>query len=188
MLDSVFIGALNHLLQQNSSALTELKGYAGKHLRIVSPVWGMSLMPLDTGYFHEAVPNTEPDASIKLSVAQFLRLASSNFSDISSLDIDGEIDFATTLLKTFRTLRWDATEDLSKIIGDIAAERAVNTASAVWQWQKSVVNNIAQTSAEFLSEEQFLLARPGEVKQWVQDVAELRDRVARLEKRLERLL
>lgn len=187
MLTPALIASLNHLLRQNSWALAELTANSGKHLRLALPGVDVSLVVSDSGYFQEAVENSLPDAVVKLSAAQFLRLAANNFRDSNSLDIEGEVEFATTVLKTLRALRWDAAEDLSKFMGDIAAERVVNTATAAWAWQKSMVENIAQTSAEFLRDEQFLLARPDEVQEWVGAVGELRDRVARLEKRLMRL-
>ncbi len=187
MLTPALIASLNHLLRQNSWALPDLTANKGKHLRLALPGVDVSLAVSDNGYFQEAVQHSSPDAVVKLSGAHLLRLAANNFRDAHSLQIEGDVTFATTVLTILRALRWDAAEDLSKFMGDIAAERAVNTATAAWAWQKSMVENIAQTSSEFLKEEQFLLARPNDVQEWVRAVEELRDRVARLEKRLMRL-
>ncbi len=187
MLNSFLGGSLNHLLKQNSWALAELKAQAGKHLCVAFPLGSVSFALLESGYFNEGGATGIPDANMHLDTTQLVRLASTNFSDASLLKIDGDVDFATTLLKIFRALRWDAGEDLSRVFGDVVAERAVNTVSALWSWQKSVVENVAQTSAEFLREEQFLLAGRHEVQQWLQEVGVLRDKVACLEKRLVRL-
>lgn len=186
MLTPALIVSLNHLLRQNSWALPALTANKGKHLRLALPGLDVSLAVSDSGYF-QAAGSSPPNAIVKLSGAGLLRLATNNFRDSSALAVEGEVEFATTVLKTMRALHWDAAEDLSKIMGDIAAERAVSTVTAAWEWQKSLVQNMAQTSSEFFKDEEFLLARPEDVQDWVRAVAELRDRAARFEKRLTRL-
>ena len=104
-----------------------------------------------------------------------------------ALQIEGDTDFAFAILKILKVLRWDAAEDLSRIVGDVIAERVVNSAGDLVAWPRSVAINLAKTSAEFLQEEVFFLARPPEVHQWIKEVDVLRDSVARLDKRLARL-
>ena len=45
--------------------------------------------------------------------------------------IDGEAEFANVLSTLLRNVRWDAAEDLSRVFGDVLAQRMVSGAQAV---------------------------------------------------------
>ena len=86
-----------------------------------------------------------------------------------------------------RHLRWDAAEDLSRVTGDIAAERIVQLAKASQQQVRDTVLNLSQALAEYWTEERPLLAKPAQVAAFMQQVDKLRDDMARLEQRINRL-
>jgi ubiquinone biosynthesis protein UbiJ len=86
-----------------------------------------------------------------------------------------------------KNLTWDAEEDLSKLVGDIAAHRIVSTARAFIGWSADSGVRIAQGAAEYWTEEAPLVATRVKVDTFVDGVAELRDAVERLEKRISKL-
>ena len=87
-----------------------------------------------------------------------------------------------------RNLRWDIEEDLSRVFGDIAAHRVVETGRKLDNWGRQGAENIARSFAEYWTEERPLIACRAEVAQFARDVDALRDDLARVEKRVERLL
>jgi ubiquinone biosynthesis protein UbiJ len=101
--------------------------------------------------------------------------------------IEGSAEFAEALGFVIRNLRWDAEEDLSKIVGDIAAHRIVAGSREFAGWQQQAAQNFAANLAEYFTEEQPLIARQGDIAAFSGDIDRLRDDVARLEKRLQRL-
>ena len=86
-----------------------------------------------------------------------------------------------------RHLRWDAAEDLSRLTGDIAAERIVQLAKAGQQRVRDTALNLSQALAEYWTEEQPLLAKPTQVREFIGAASTLQDDVAQLEKRVEKL-
>src|SRR2546430_11141006 len=87
----------------------------------------------------------------------------------------------------FRSLIWDFEEDLSRVFGGVVAHRLASGGKAVAAWQRDATLRLAESLAEYWTEEQPLLARPTDVESFCRNVDTLRDDVARLEKRIERL-
>ena len=130
---------------------------------------------------------TQPDATARLSVLTLMRLAAGDESARAAVELSGDTAFAAVVAGVLRELRWDAEEDLSKLIGDIAAHRLVQAGRSFSAWQREVALNLAQGAAEFWTEEQPLLASQQGTEQWANAVDEMRDAAERLEKRIERL-
>jgi len=101
--------------------------------------------------------------------------------------IEGSADLASTVDYLFRNLTWDFEEDLSRVFGDVVAHRLASGGRAFAAWQREAVLRLAENLAEYWTEEQPLLARPADVEDFCRNVDTLRDDVARLEKRVERL-
>ena len=85
-----------------------------------------------------------------------------------------------------RHLTWDYEEDLSRVIGDIAAHRVAEGARGLARWTREAAVRGAQGAAEYWTEESPLIASRVKVEGFVREVSELRDAVERLEKRIER--
>jgi ubiquinone biosynthesis protein UbiJ len=107
---------------------------------------------------------------------------------MSQVRIEGDTDLAKTLAKVLQSMQWDYEEDLSKLLGDIPANKigafAKNTAAEA----KHQTVNFAEMAAEYWQEESPLIAKKRHVEDFVQQVDVLRDDVERLEKRLAKLL
>ena len=84
-------------------------------------------------------------------------------------------------------VRWDAEEDLSRVVGDIAARRLVLAGEAALAWPRRAAANLAATAAEYLTEEQRMLPSRSGIDEFVRQVDTLREAVERLEKRIDRL-
>ena len=84
-------------------------------------------------------------------------------------------------------MRWDLEEDLSRIVGDVVAHRLTQTGAALLAWHAVAASNLAQSLAEYWTEEQPLIASRAAVREFVEAVDALRDDAQRLEKRIERL-
>ena len=87
----------------------------------------------------------------------------------------------------FRNLTWDFEEDLSRVFGDIISHRLASSGRALAAWQRDAALRLAESLAEYWTEERPLLARPADLENFCRGVDALRDDVARLEKRIEHL-
>lgn len=131
--------ALDHLLAQQSWARDRLREHAGKTLLIAinpsaAPLPGLRGLPAPEwrstitaeGRLVPAAPDAQPAASILLSPS--LQLLSQAFREgpraaSTGLRIEGDPMLAAALGELAQHLRWDAEEDLSRLVGDVAAHR-----------------------------------------------------------------
>lgn len=129
----------------------------------------------------------EADAVVELSATTALRLLAGDHGARTQISVRGDTEMAVALSAVLSELRWDVEEDLSRVLGDVAAHRLVRGAEDLAAWQRRSARDIAASTVEYLVEERALLARPSDVEHWVQGVDRLRDDVERLAKRLDRL-
>ena len=99
----------------------------------------------------------------------------------------GPADLASTVQFLFRELDWDVEEDLSRAFGDIAAHRMAESGRTLRRWSEQALENTGRSFAEYWTEERPLIAGKHDLEAFNRAVDELRDDVARLEKRIENL-
>ena len=98
-----------------------------------------------------------------------------------------EAEVAEALGFVFRHLRWDAEEDLSRVLGDIAAHRLVDGGRRFAAEGRRSLERAGGGVAEYLTEEAPLLVPRSALPAFAQEVVALRDAVARLDKRIARI-
>lgn len=178
--------ALNHLLAGQPWLRERLVPHAGRSARIeVFPVAVTLLVGADGSLLLPAEP-VEPEAHIRMTPLTLARLLAGDEAARQHAQVSGDAAFAGALGATLQSLRWDAEEDLSRVVGDIAARRIVQGAQGLLAWQRTALQGLSVSAAEYLVEERPLLARKEDVARFSQEVDALRDAVERLEKRIER--
>jgi len=187
VIPALYIPAINRLLRQNSWALEKLRPFAGKVVRADCFPVALLLGIHETGEAVAAPAECTPDVAIRLTPGIMLRLAARDISAWNDIAVDGDAPLAAALHQVARHIRWDIEEDLSRIVGDIAAHRMFESGRTLDQWGRQGANNLARSFAEYWTEEQPLLATRIEVEQFNRDVDAMRDDIARLEKRIERI-
>lgn len=179
--------AINHLLPQNSWALPRLARFAGKTARFDIAPFSFSFTILDDGRLRVADAGASPDAVCVLAPSLLPRLALSDEHAYAEVHGSGDSELLKEIFFLSRNLDWDPAEDLSRVSGDIAAERIVQSAAALRHQLRDAALNLSASAAEYLTEERPLLAKPRHVSTFVQQVDTLRDDVARLELRIKAL-
>ena len=187
MLSQPAIAALNHLLTQSGWALQRLAHFSGKTARFNVAPFSFVYAIQDDGTLRAAAQDVSADASCTLPPSLLPRLALHDEAAFSQVQSEGDAALLNEIFYLGRHLRWDAAEDLSRITGDIAAERIVQFAKASQQQMRDTALNLSQALAEYWTEERPLLAKSAQVSAFIQQVDELRDDVARLEQRINRL-
>jgi len=86
-----------------------------------------------------------------------------------------------------RYLRWDFEEELSKVFGDAAAHAVAGAVRSFAAWQVDAARRLGEGFMEYTLEESRLLAPRAQFAAFGSEVARLRDALARLDKRVERL-
>jgi len=190
--ESPFAAALNHLLDAEPWARERLAPFAGESLELRAP-------PLPALRFEIAADGrlspvaaasaaaVKPSLAVTLGPGALAAAVKGEEHLLRAIQVDGNARLASEAMFLFRHLRWDAEEDMAKLVGDIAAHRIVGTSRAVAAWHVDAARRVAESLAEYATEERPLLVRRGELEENSAALARLRDALERLEKRIERL-
>ena len=179
--------AVNHVLRGSPLALERLRPHAGRTVAFrVGPV-ALALTVQSTGEVAAALPGTARDLEVRISPFLVPRLAAREEAAFGEIEMEGDAQLAQEVSFLVRNLSWDVEEDLSRVVGDIAAHRIAGAARGLARWGRDASLRVAQGAAEYWTEESPLVASRVKVEGFARDVSELRDAVARLEKRVERL-
>lgn len=189
MIDNLFLSATNHLLAQSSWARKRLAPHAGRTARLeLQPLGAIDFSVAGDGYLAQWASADAPDVLLRVPVGQLPQALGEGMEAVMrQVRIEGNAEFADALGFVFRHLRWDLEEDLSRLVGDIAAHRMVETGRQLTEQARRALSNAGGNVAEYLVEEQPLLVSRHALPGFAADVAALRDAVARMDKRIARL-
>ena len=180
--------AINHLLRSEEWARERLRPFAGKRVLIrAAPLPDLRLAVSAGGLVAAANADEAVELTLNIKPGALPHLLSGSDALLQHVEISGNADLASTVQFLFRNLKWDVEDDLSRVVGDIAAHRIANFGRDFLEWQKDALLRTGENLAEYWTEEQPLLARAEEVERFGRDVDTLRDDLARLEARLARL-
>ena len=181
-----FCFLLNHLLAAEPWARERLAPFAGETLELRAPplpALRFSILPGGT----LQAGGTTPGLVMTLKPELLTALGRGEEHALRAVAVDGNAKLAAEVLVLARQLRWDVEEDLSRLFGDIAAHRLAEAGRGFVAWHLDAAQRLAAAVADYATDEKQFLARRAELDTLAESVARLRDAIARLDKRLERL-
>ena len=181
-----FCFVLNHLLGAEPWARERLAAFAGETLELRAPPLPALRLSILPGGSVEA-GSAMPGLLMTLKPEFLVALARGEEHALRSVAVEGNAELAAEVLLLARQLRWEMEEDLSRLFGDIAAHRIAGAGRAFLAWQRDAAQRLAGAAADYLTDEKPFLTRRAELDTLAESVAQLRDAIARLDKRLERL-
>jgi ubiquinone biosynthesis protein UbiJ len=184
---SVFPAAINHLLASEPWAREKLSAHAGKIARLDAVMVALNLKVMADGMLASAPEDETPAVTVRVKPADLPLILQNRERAFSYVTVEGDADFANAVSQLSQSLHWEAEEDLSKLVGDIAATRLVAGAKAAAHSAKATQQKFAENLAEYFLEEKAVLVRPQAVVDFGSDVARIRDDIERLVKRIEKL-
>jgi ubiquinone biosynthesis protein UbiJ len=101
-----------------------------------------------------------------------------------SVHIHGDAEVAQTFSELLKAARPDLEEELSRLIGDVAAHQIGNAARSLVGFAQRSVTTFTQNISEFLQEEGRDVPSRTEAEEFIRDVDRLRDDVDRIEARI----
>ena len=178
---------VNHVLAQHPWARDKLAPHAGKTVRVEAPPLALSFTVGAAGDIASSPLPKPADVSFRIKAAQIPLMLADPDNALRLVQLSGDAEFAQVIAVLMRELRWDAEEDLSRIVGDVPAYRAMRSARTFAAWSRDASQRLAGTTAAFLVDEEPILVRLDAVDRFTAGAAEARDACARLEKRIEML-
>lgn len=184
--DRAILSAINHVLRQERWALERLRTFSGSFLLLVAPPLRLFWRIDELGCFDSGDTHASPDVTLTFPSDAPARFLIDRESLFSSVKLAGSADLAETLAFVFRNLRWDAEGEMARVFGDIPAHRLAMLFSGAARQVGNGLQRAAENLAEYASEDSALVVPGRETAAFASAVDELRNDVARLEKRIAR--
>ncbi len=184
---SVASRAINRLTSATPLARERLARFAGKTAVFRVGPLPVALVVQTTGEVLPAPEGAAADLEVRISPFLLPRLAAHDEGAYRDVETTGDVEFAGEVAFLAKHLKWDVEEELSRVVGDAAANRIVSAARGAAAWGRDASGRLAAGAAEYWTEEEPLIASRVKVESFVAGVTELRDAVERLGKRIERL-
>ena len=181
-----FSFVVNRLLEAAPWARQRLAPFAGHTLELrAAPLPTLRLQILEGGSVASAA--ADPTLTMTLKPDLLAALARGEEHALRAVEVQGDGRLAAQILVLARHLRWDVEEDLSRVFGDVVAHRLAEAARAFAAWHVDAARRLAGALVDYSTDETRLLVRRAELEHLAEPLAQLRDAIARLDKRLERL-
>ena len=177
---------VNRLLDAEPWARERLARFAGETIELSPlPLPPLRVTILEDGRLQAG--GDAPDLTLQVGPGAIFARGRGAEELLRAVALSGNARLAQELASLARNLRWDFEEELSRFVGDIAAHRIAGAARELAAWQVDATKRVNAAATDFLTDEAPLLVRRQQQTQRARAVAELRDALARLEKRIERL-
>jgi len=183
-LNQAAAAVLNRMLAREAWARDKLAPFAGRVVRLEAPPLSLQWEVADDGTL---ATNDDATPAVTIGVA----LASLPFALLDpqaatrDVRLQGDAEFAQALSYVLQNLRPEPEEELSRFVGDAAAVRIVSFVRLSASHWRQLAERMLDNAANYIVAENPMVVGRDEVAAFVQDVARLRDDVARLEKRVE---
>jgi ubiquinone biosynthesis protein UbiJ len=167
------IAIVNPLLEKEPWARERLACCAGAIVEARIGPFALRFAVTSSGLFEAAPADSVPVALID--------------ARRGTLTVTGQEPLAETLRFLLKHLRWDAEEDLSRVVGDIPARRLVQAGRDFLAWQRDARHRLADAGASYLARENGLLVTRPELGRLGEGVQALHDGIEALERRTRNL-
>ena len=181
-----FCFALNHLLRSEPWARERLAPFAGEAVELAAPplpALRFTIQPEGT----VAADGPEPSLVLRLTGTFLAALARGEEHALRAVEVSGNARLASEVMLLARHLRWDFEEDLAGVLGDVAAHRLAGALRDLAGGHVDAARRLAAALADYATDEAPLLLRRGELTALAGELAQLRDALERLDKRVGRL-
>jgi ubiquinone biosynthesis accessory factor UbiJ len=140
---------LNHVLQQEPIAMDRLIRQKGQVVGIESTWIAMKLIVTPAGLLDLATPEAKSDLTLKVLDTDPMSLLKTLMSgDKPRMEISGDVMLAAEVNWLVDHVRWDAEEDLSRIVGDVPAHTMMRALRGLGDALKTFIQPAAQHKEE----------------------------------------
>ncbi len=188
---SAAIAVLNRMLAREQWARDKLAPFAGRSARFDAAPFTLTLQVADGGMFAAASSNNnqgEPSVTIGVALSSLPLAMLDPQAAMKDVRLSGDAEFAQALAFVLQNLRPEPEEELSRFIGDAAAQRLVAFLRASASQWKQIADNMLDSTAHYVVTENPMVVSRDDLEAFNQDVNRLRDAVARAEKRIDLLV
>ena len=191
MLTSAIIIPANHLLRSEKWGCESLRIHAGKTICIQAlPLINLTLQINENGELQSVDRLHAIDTTMRFSPLQMPSLLAQEAAIFDRIQIAGDKNLAEALIIIGKHINWAAilAQDVSGVIGDVAAHRLGRSAEQLMRWQAGYFDRMTRTVTEYLIEEKDYLIKDATIRRFSDEVQNLQHDTELLEQRLMQLL
>ena len=190
--NSAAVAGLNRMLAREKWARDRLTPFAGRSARFDAAPFAVTLRVADDGTFaasesFAAGEKSEPAVTISVGLSSLPLAMFDPQAALKDVRLSGDAEFAQALAFVLQNLRPEPEEDLSRFIGDAAAQRLVGFMRVTASQWKQIAESMLDNAAHYVVTENPMVVSREDLDTFNQDVNQLRDAVARIEKRIDLL-
>jgi ubiquinone biosynthesis accessory factor UbiJ len=187
-----FAAALNHLLEADPWARERLAGFPGETLELRAPPLPALRFAIRPGGLLDSVAaQGEPTVALTFRAQALFALARHGVALerrlLEGVEVRGNPRLATEVLALLRHLDWDAEEDLSRLVGDVAAHRIGQAGRDLAAWQADATRRLAASLADYAAQEKGWLVHRSELEEFAEVLGRLREQTQGIDARVRRL-
>jgi len=183
---SAAIALLNRMLAREQWARDKLTPFAGRSACFDAAPFMLTLQVAEGGTF-TATDQGAPSVTIGVPLSSLPLAMLDLQAAMKDIRLSGDAEFAQALAFVLQNLRPEPEEELSRFIGDAAAQRLVGFMRASASQWKQIADNMLDSTAHYVVTENPMVVGRDDLEVFNQDVSRLRDSVARAEKRIDLL-
>ena len=177
---------INHVLTQNEWMKDELIQFKNKIIQLQVEPFTLQFKVNDLGQLVSCDIQEHVDTTISLTSQAFIRMAVTKQK--KGITVSGDVDLANIFSKIMLKARRDYEEDLSYLVGDIAAVEITKITRAFARDGKKSLQSVAENFVEYWQEEKQILITKAEVDKFNSGVDEIQESFSRVEAKINELL
>jgi ubiquinone biosynthesis protein UbiJ len=141
--------------------------------------WARERLERFVGQSAEFRPPLLPPLKVAITEGGLIEPGDGDPSAVITLEgVSGDGEFADELRYLAKHLRWDFEEELSRVVGDVAAERVGRTMRSFVRWQADAAQRVTEAFVDHA------LVRREELERFAAEVERLHSAIDQLERRL----
>ena len=187
MLKQVPIHLINRLLGSERWAAVLLQKHAGQNVALDVAGIPLRFGISEDGLLQSMEEGTTPDVEITVPANALPAIFDGMEGLTRHAQISGNAKLAETLQTVARYLRPDLAAALSPYLGNIVALRIDQGVKTLSREALKSARNLGENVLEYVRDEKSFVVRQQELSDFTKELARLRDDVARLEKRTDKL-
>ncbi|MEQ4617557.1 MAG: SCP2 sterol-binding domain-containing protein [Corticimicrobacter sp.] len=186
---ALIVRTLNALLAREAWAAQRLAPHHGKTVQVEVGRIVLALSIEAGGTLARAETQDSADVRLQITPAKIdvRKAGEPEAALMEAMRIEGEAALAQVVAELARHLRWDVEEELARRFGDAAGAQIYRTARGAAQGLRTLFGRLASNVAEYVSEEQPMVAGRAVQARFEQDIRLLGEDLRRTQARVARL-
>ena len=178
---------INHLLLQQPELKQGLSKFTGRTVRLTALGIHTDMHIRDDGYVEAMSAGQTAECHISIHASTWGKMLQGEAFGVGDVSITGDTDLAMQLLPVLGQLRYEPYVDATRLFGNTVASNLDHQCKTLWRTTQQMVARVEGEVRDYMQESNAPVVSHAQWQQRSEAIETLRDDVARLQARLQRL-